>query len=124
MFTNRGPLGVVADAIARGVDRLTKQKADPLLQFITDALPVMPAVIQALKPCPSVDLDGPKVKQLRYEFAAEEASLKAAFAEKRARLVAKFGSRFDEALAADDAHYASRNRADLATVDDGEAASA
>jgi hypothetical protein len=124
MFTNRGPLGVVADAIARGLDRLTTPKADPLLQFITNALPVMPAVIRALQPCASVDLDGPKVKQLRYEFAAEEASLQAAFAEKRARLVAKFGPRFDQARAADDAQYISGDEADLAVVHGGEAASA
>lgn len=103
MLIKRGALGVVADAVARGVDRLTQPKEDPTLQFIMSALPMVPTLLQALKPCAPLDLDGPKVKQVRREFNAEEAHLAAEFAAKRARLVADFGPRFDEARTTDEA---------------------
>jgi hypothetical protein len=113
MMQNRGPFRVVADAIAnaisRGVDHLTRPKTDPALQFLASVLPVVPSIVSALRPLPPLDLDGPKVKQVRREFEAEEAHLKALFAEKRARLVADFGPRFDEAHAADDAASTARH---------------
>jgi hypothetical protein len=99
MFRQPGPFSVIADAIAH---RLTVPKADPMLQFITGALPALPALLQALKPPTPIDLDGPKVKQVQREYAAEEAHLRASFAEARARLVADFGPRLDQARAADE----------------------
>lgn len=120
MLHKRGPVGVVADAladgIARAVDRLTRPKTDPALDFVTNVLPMVPTLIQALKPCAPLDLDGPKVKQVRREFAAEEAHLQAAFAEKRARLVAEFGPRFDEARASDETQYSDDEPAEAAPV--------
>jgi hypothetical protein len=116
MLHMRGPLGVVADAIARGIDRLIEPKPDPTLQFVTGALPLVPALLQALKPSTPVDLDGPKVKQVRREFAAEEARLQAVFAESRARLVADFGPRFDQARAADELEYDADEDAESASA--------
>jgi hypothetical protein len=109
MCHHRSSFRVVADAIAnaisRGVDHLTRPKADPKLQLLAGLVPM---ILDTLRPPRPLDLDGPKVKQVRREFAAEEAHLQALFAEKRARLVADFGPRFDEAQAADDAASAAR----------------
>lgn len=116
----RGPLGIIADSIAhgiaRGVDRLVGPKSDPMLDFATNVLPLVPTLIQALKPCAPLDLDGPMVKQVQREFAAEEARLHAEYAEKRAALVADFGPRFIEAGASDDKLYGNGNEAEAAAV--------
>jgi hypothetical protein len=94
----------VADAIHSGVDYLTRPKTDPALQFLTTVLPMVPGIVQALKPPVPVDNDGPTVQQVKRELAAEEAHLRALFAERRARLLADFVPRFEAARAADDTH--------------------
>jgi hypothetical protein len=94
----------VADAISRGVGYLTRPRTDPTLSFLSTVLPLVPTMVEAVKSLLPVDLDGPKVKQVRRELAAEEAHIKALFAEQHARLVAEFGPRLDEARSADEAH--------------------
>jgi hypothetical protein len=104
---DRGALHIVADAIAvaiwRGVERVTQPKTDRTFQAVTSLLPAVQSLIHMLKPPVPVDLDGPRVKQLRRELAAHEARLHAKYTERRAWLVADFGPRFDEAHAADSA---------------------
>ena len=91
----------IADAINRGVDHLTRPKNEPTLQFLTTVLPMVPTIVQALRPPIPVDNDGPKVQQVKRELAAEEAHLRALFAERHARLIADFVPRFQAAQATD-----------------------
>jgi hypothetical protein len=94
----------LADAISRGADYLTRPRTDPTLSFLSTVLPLVPTMVEAVKSSLPTDLDGPKVKQVRRELAAEEAHLKALFAEQQARLVVEFGPRLEEARLADDVH--------------------
>ena len=100
----------IADAITRCVDHLTRPKKDPALQFLTTVLPMVPSIVQALKPPVPVDDDGPKVQQVKRELAAEEAHLRALFAERHARLIADFLPRFQAAHAADGSHAAEESQ--------------
>jgi hypothetical protein len=104
--TRPGPIRVVVDSVAGAIARLCMKVAAPerdaLGDFMTNVLPLLPSVLQVLKPSAPVDLDGPKVQQIKRELAAEEAHLTAVHAEKLARLVADFGPKFDAARAADE----------------------
>jgi len=106
----RGPIGVVADsvagAIARAFARIGAPKRDAALDFLLGVLPNIPTLIQVLKPSVPVDLDGPAVQQVKRELAAQEAHLAAVTAEKRARLIADFGPKFDAAQNLDNASSA------------------
>ena len=96
----------IADAITRGVDHLTRPRTDPALHFITNVLPHVRSIVDAFRPPVPVDNDGPKVKQVKRELNAEEAHLRALFAEKHACLIADFGPRIEAARAADDTRAA------------------
>jgi len=113
----RGPIGLVADAVACAVARALGQigapKRNDALDFLLGILPNVPTLIQALKPAVPVDLDGPAVQQVKRELAAAEAHIAAVANESRARLIADFGAKFDAARAVD-------NRALASTVADGD----
>jgi hypothetical protein len=96
----------VADAISRGVDYLTRPRQDATLSFLSTVVPLLPTMVEAVKASLPADLDGPKVKQVRRELAAEEAHLKTLFAEQQARLVVEFGPRLEEARLADEGREA------------------
>jgi hypothetical protein len=96
----------IADAINRSVDHLTRPRTDPALQFLTNVLPMVPGIVQAFKPPVVVDNNGAQVQTVKRELAAEEAHLRALFAERHARLIADFVPRFETARAADDASAA------------------
>jgi hypothetical protein len=102
----RTPLRIVADAaangIARVIERWTEPKPDPVTRFFTAASIALPSILQLLKPLQPVDVDGPRVRQVRRKLASEEARLVAEHAERRARLIADFGPRFNDAQAEDD----------------------
>jgi hypothetical protein len=87
--------------IHRGVDHLIRPERDSFLDFFDGIGPHLPSIIESLskvmRPPIPMDTDGPNVKQVRQELRAEEAHLDAEHAEKRARLVAEFGPRFDKA---------------------------
>lgn len=114
----------IVESCTRAVDRLRAPKADPVLQFLLEALPLLPSVVQALKPSVPVDLDGPRVKQVHLDFAAAQARLQADFTANRAQLVADYGPRFVAARASDDEAQEASNygpRFDAARASDGEA---
>ena len=111
LFSNPGSTSrLIAEqiftVIHRGIDHLMQPEHDPMLGFINGIAPTLPSIMQSLKTLlyrpMSVDADGPNVKQVRRELAAEEARLETEHAEKRARLVAEFGPRFDKAQRMDD----------------------
>lgn len=104
--SKRSAMGIVVDAlanaVARCVNRIAAPKLEPTLDFVTQVLPIVPALLDALKPRAPLESDGPAMKQARRELAAEEARLHAEHDAHLAAVVANFGPRFIEAAAADD----------------------
>jgi hypothetical protein len=98
---NHNTARVIVDSISsvahRALDHLLSPQTDPMIEFLTGFVPMIPMLIQTFKPQQPVDSSGPRLKQLQREIAAEDARLSAEHAAKRARMIAKFGPRLDRA---------------------------
>jgi hypothetical protein len=104
---NHGPLRLIADAaadaICRVLGRAGRDQSPLQAEKILTLVPMVKTVVDLFRPPqPPADIRGPKLRQVEREFTAEEASLKADFEKARARLLAEFGPRFNQARADDD----------------------
>lgn len=101
------PLAAIADALASAAVRIINRVAAPmakplgLADQLSHVMPFVPMLLDAFRPFLRDDADGPTVKQLRREFAAEEARLQAEHAARLATLTADFGPKFLDAAACD-----------------------
>lgn len=102
-------LAHTVQAQAQTIERLSTPEPDRFTPFMMDLInTASPLLVQMLQQRTTAAPNGgaaigPRERQVRAEFDAEEAKLRSAFTEARARLVADFGPRFTEAHAEDEA---------------------
>jgi hypothetical protein len=106
IVAERSPFRILAEAVARGIDRFTEPVRDPWIDLMMNVSQVAVQVITSIQSASAearrnVRIEGVEEEQVRREFDADEAALKAEYHAKRARLVADYGVRFVEARASD-----------------------